>query len=1575
MRLGKYVVAAAAGTLAAVLLTVALMPAKTSAVKNEQVDGMVFWGTSNMSRLYGDMMREKYNEAGDRTGDMEVDQHVWASYHSADGSGYDYLNLGKFTQYTVNDASEYAILADWHSGWSATNPNDLRVSSGQSSVIGDTESQYWNFDSTGFAGKPADETVDVQGGSGGITSIYNGINEAVNGRGWDPKKTAVVIWAGEDWVVRNKESSDEGFVGAPTSIGSAGPSFATNSGQKILQVNWMGLDLEDNNNPFFAHNFNPAPWVNEVDPVGDIMHVYRDDNGNPEVNRVESLGSLQGSHYGKEQEEVKVCAFPNETNCNRLNDVNGKYSSGETGTQNGAWHHMYTFGNSYRVTANHMSDWQDAGNGLHNTNSGFSYTAGDDGIDLTLEHALEEETDKFPDGTNGTTKSSLPQQVGQCFGRVLSGYDYKVEYLVQDLSRTSSMTDREVTITYWDAVYTPEHEESHEEEDGSVTTETIPARYDWFQTTAVIHLRCDADLAPDPGYADSWHTHLYGGVDGMLSDLPDDPDAENYADHAHDYTPFNAWYTNPDKPIMKPVVETRHVKGYIEYWRHEFDPELMVYVFGLGPYNKSIYEDQKDENWLDGNDPADTGRDTNEDTFVDTKDRVNTNNAGTADMSSGAGPAFDVNHTDDWLISSSNNKWDLPANGGSGTPGFIDEIKRTDRIDSARKAFNTAVRSNLQGAKFVDIWDITLEHTPYFRYQDLISSGTLDQANAQHGKWYDQNTNNWIFHMMWSTILNDNPNPEPDEAIDISLYGVSAALTAYANDVLSPIGRDNAGTPIHTLLDVKAAGPAGAGAVLGYGDVDYGFTPFVTTNLSETSSVVDYKSLIGLEDASGGSEDTPIGSSMYLYARYGRLLQDMGIDKTAPSSSISPHLVPGLAMSVVYVANSGLSMIWEVTLDLLKTLNPFQFLHEASSISSAVKADMYDASDGLLVQLAARNEGVRKLLQEVGAIYDVLTGLDNTDASEFNAFTGGTPVRTGGYSFTVIMIYIVLFVAGFLLFYHSQTSEHRRSAFKVLMVRIVFICIGVPMLGVSYTAVLNGISDVMPVTAAPSSQMVAATFVDFAGWVKASRLSPPDGAVFKSVGDENSAAGHASDDTITSLRKTAWLINDSTGILPSVDMTAFSDALTDYEKWDGSILKPYEEAKQGMKSVTEVTAMLMEWTKGSYYFASDFESETMAAFSNHYHELVGRRKGAEEDIEATGWDNNNSLYQMFENTSSKDAWLGRDVADNTSIFTGSGDYAAGSAETDWSYFNIFANGALTADQLENVTADTTVTYSAGTTTQDPAITLTGTSMRAKTGLSTMSMYNYLVTDFGENSMSIYSAARTPNEHTSIGHYKTNLIGSGVIGVIFWLNCFAFLFAVAIVGFVYAFKMLISVIKRGFRMLLTIPGAMLGLMRSIVQVIAGVLMMIIEILATILMYGTISELMLAIVTAFEGPISDSLENVTLSSGLAGGVLGFVQQIAPDLAAGSAAAYLIFVTGTTIALAVGSFAMIKAAPAFLRVFDKLVELSFASLCTKEQAKVYLQPQEPKPEYVPQKDWSWGSCLTEVLLSAKSAKMMDC
>lgn len=1560
----RYLAAAVAGVVTAVALVFVLSPTRTSAVKNEQVDGMVFWGTSNMARMYRDMYQEEYNAGATRTGAEEVDQHVWTSFHTTDGSGYDYLNLGQFVNYTVADAPGYAVLADWHSGWSATNTNDLRVSAGQGSVIGDTESQYWDFETTDVAGKPKDETVSIQSGSGGLTSIYNGISEAVNTRGWDASKTAVVIWAGEDWVVRNKESSDEGFVGAPTSIEADGPTFATNSGQKILQVDWMGLDLEDNNNSFFDHNFNPAPWVSPVDPVGDIMHIYKDDSGQAEVNRVDGIAQPDASHYGKEQEEVKSCEFPNEDNCNRLNDSAGYYNpGGETGTQNAAWHHMYTFGNSYRVTENHLSDWVDDGSGHMNTDSGFSYTAADDGIDLTLDHVLAEETDKFPDGTNGTIKSSLPQQVGQCFARVLSGYSYQVEYLVQDDSKQSGVTDQEIEITYWDAVYTAEHTETetYTKEDGTEGTRdvTIPARYDWFQATATVHIRCDDDFAPNPGFADSWHTHLYGGVDGMLTSLPDDPDAENYADHAHDYTPVQTWYTNPDKPIMKVVTETRKVKGYIEYWRHEFDPELMVYVFGLGPYNKSIYEDQKDENWLDGNDPADTGRDTDEDGLVTTKDRVNTNNAGTASMSGGAGPAFDSTHTDDWLIGTSNNKWDTPSYGGSGTVGNIDEIKRTDRIDAARKSFNTTVKSNLQGAKFVDIWNITMDHTPYFRYQDVINSGVItEQANAQHGKWYDQNTNNWIFHMMWSTILSDNPNPEPDEAIDISFYGASCALTAYANEVLSPTGRDEG---VHTLSEVIAGGPSAAGAVLGYGDVDYGFQQYVVTNLSETSSTVDYAALVNVEDSN--SSESP----MYVYARYGRLLQDLGIDHTAPDSAISPHWIPGSLMSLVYVANSALGVVWETTLDVLKILNPFQVLHDASSISTIVKYDMYDQTDSFLVNLAANNEGVRKLLEEVGAIYDALTGVDNVDASEMNAFDGSAPVRQGGYSFTITMIYIVLFIGGFFLFYKIQTNRDRWNHAKALLIRIAFIAIGVPFLGITYTAFLNGIAATVPVSAAPSSQMVAATFVDFAGWVKSSRLNPPDNATLVSVGDENSAAGVASDDSVINLRQTAWSINEMTGILPNVDMTAFASSLTDYQAWNESIIQEYDDAKDGMSSIQEVTNMILEWTKGSYYYASDFESEATADFSRYYNDLVGRRKGAEEDTESSGWDNNSTLYQMFESTSSKDSWTGREVADNSAIFTGTGDYGSGD-ETNWSSFNIFANGSLEASVSGSGNMSTaTITYTGGSPTHSAFSPLQGISLASKTGLSTLSMYNYLVTEFGQNELSMYSVARTPNTHTAVAHYKTNLIGSGFVGVVFFLNCFVFLFAVAVIGFVYALKMVFSVLKRGWSMLLTIPAAMFGLLRAIAQVVSTVIMMIVEILGTILMYSMVSELLMTVVTAFDLSFITQMEGIEAS-----GIFCFMVHLAPEAVQGTAAGYLVSLAGISVLLAVWSAGAILAAPCLLRVFDKVVQLSFALLCTPEQARVYLAPKEPKPELAREPRFSLGECVWQVLASAK---LQDC
>ena len=171
---GKRLASIIAGTLAVILVLSIIMPAtNVSAVKNKQIKGLVFWGTSGLSRLYGDTYQEAYNETGSRTGAQEVvNDHIWTTYHTATGGGYGYLNLGKFTQHTVSDAPNYAILADWHPGWSASNPADLRVSSGQGSFIGDTAAQYWDFVG-GDGTPPADITVTIQHGAGGLTSIHS----------------------------------------------------------------------------------------------------------------------------------------------------------------------------------------------------------------------------------------------------------------------------------------------------------------------------------------------------------------------------------------------------------------------------------------------------------------------------------------------------------------------------------------------------------------------------------------------------------------------------------------------------------------------------------------------------------------------------------------------------------------------------------------------------------------------------------------------------------------------------------------------------------------------------------------------------------------------------------------------------------------------------------------------------------------------------------------------------------------------------------------------------------------------------------------------------------------------------------------------------------------------------------------------------------------------------------------------------------------------------------------------------------------------------------------------------------
>ena len=173
-----------------------------------------------------------------------------------------------------------------------------------------------------------------------------------------------------------------------------------------------------------------------------------------------------------------------------------------------------------------------------------------------------------------------------------------------------------------------------------------------------------------------------------------------------------------------------------------------------------------------------------------------------------------------------------------------------------------------------------MDANPYYK------DGNRDSKN-NYGTHFSDHTLNWIFHLFWNTILLDNPMEKPPEPLDFSLYALSSSLTAYCNDVLS--GKNTMISGVPEIIEPKNAGQAGA--LVGYGDKDYEFSPFITSNQSSTASVVSYKALKDTND------------NMYEYALYGRLLNDLGLDKTGMVKlGGMQRTIPGGVLTILYLS-------------------------------------------------------------------------------------------------------------------------------------------------------------------------------------------------------------------------------------------------------------------------------------------------------------------------------------------------------------------------------------------------------------------------------------------------------------------------------------------------------------------------------------------------------------------------------------------------------------------------------------------------------------------------------------------------
>ena len=703
--------------------------------------------------------------------------------------------------------------------------------------------------------------------------------------------------------------------------------------------------------------------------------------------------------------------------------------------------------------------------------------------------------------------------------------------------------------------------------------------------------------------------------------------------------------------------------------------------------------------------------------------------------------------------------------------------------------------------------------------------------------------------------------PSEAEGIGTSLYDASTALTAYINAVVGANGYDKnsgesdsgASGAMHSVSEVKETDPGTAGAFVGYGDVKKGFYPYISSSNSKAVTTTSYTALLGLEDdVNSGVSNS---GNIYAYARYGRLLNQLGLDDTAIDGQTGvDRSVFGLVLEGGNLVSSAVPQIFSMFLKILQTMNPFNFLVNTNVTTTSSKQIDSNGNEYYVNNGGGNLDGGLIKMDSGNVLYPIAKEMSDI----YNR------VQSIGL-FTILPLLLAFLLWNILM----TRSAHKGRSILTFLQRAFFIVLGIPMLAIFYTSTLNQVNLVVQNSPA-TSQMISATFVDFENWVKHSRLAPPASG-FTSTGvtssarsgdgsggdnDGASSAGSPSSDTIRTLRGKVFNINKSVGMAIGENPIGESDNVS-AGMWDTNLgaggQLAYKDYGVSTSAINKSDDILKRYHDGSRYTASAFETAVNSIMRKEYGEELGNTSSGDGQASQQG-----KIYQMWSAVDTSSDWLELETDDKEAIFKGtSGDLDESVKDWTGAVWNVFSNSGLKAN-LTGLNSD--ITYSnANDASSVQNLDAINPAIKGY-GLSTMSMYNFLASEFTESSIQTYSSANASSNYVKATHYSTNLVGSGGIRFAYALNCIAVILCIGLMGLYYGFAMTVSNIKRGLHLLISIPGAMVGFLRSIAQVIVYVFTMIMEVLVTIFLYAFVNQLVVMFATIIEKPLTEAIGGV-------------------------------------------------------------------------------------------------------------------
>lgn len=732
---------------------------------------------------------------------------------------------------------------------------------------------------------------------------------------------------------------------------------------------------------------------------------------------------------------------------------------------------------------------------------------------------------------------------------------------------------------------------------------------------------------------------------------------------------------------------------------------------------------------------------------------------------------------------------------------------------------------------------------------------------------------------------------DDDEIKDYSWAKRAQQFMTYYNQSTVPEtdGKIGGAGLLHNWSGDETVVPGNTGVFVAYDEgAEDGVSGWITTKVSMASYSHGYEQYFAIPTDVVNDGDDNYYHGVYVYARYGRTLAAMGFDTTSGDSNFSMgRTLSGAPIIIAYMLSVAVPSLFHIVIEVLRALNPFSLFFSTIKYDKIGDKGAFtfgsSASTGKFTNTNADNNGA--LSDVADALRDIYAAVQDLSL------------------YALIPLFMAFAIAGFLLFRKNQNGEYAGRKIKMTVIRLAFIVMGMPLLGSVYTSVLENMSKKISVGGSATSKMVLSTFVDFEAWASNTRLAPPDvgNAYIGSIdASKDVPCGVVDEVTLSHLRELCARINVASGSVSG--LVAYSQIQTvaqsgDIDNWDSSNASIKDSSTI---SSTDILNVLYRYYENEFYLAGAYESkaksdiqENETSASNY---AIYAATNNASYSEGDGDDDASDLHTGPNGT--KKCYMNGSPIEVTSKLILRDMYAFGDGGDNASKgYNPFANGGLSYSDAAIYDTKSSDNYSVPkdmhfTNGLQPSLSAifetrsvgsqyfpsdvpdkyreealvraasnySGLSVKDVGGLSSMSLYNYLNTEFKVKEIICYSTDSASN-FVRKQHHSVNLIGTGVTSFLYWFNLLCLCGGMAVIGFGYAFAIIVSNIRRSWQIIFNMPLAMMGALQAIAKMIVYTIVMIIEIIGTIFMYTIMEEFMYGVATIVEKPFNVELQNAS------------------------------------------------------------------------------------------------------------------